>query len=839
MLLVSLLASGALAAEIHSLGSAPLTPDPWASSPVVADDGTLWLTQPGGLISLSPDGWRWGWVRSAEIFAAGDPSVQTLDAEGALWVASDEGAVARRHEAGWERWEGSPWRDQGIRSLHPAPEGGIWVATTGEPGLWRLGTKGWEPAVQGPAPVDLEHGPRGTWLLATDGLVLLPTDQDGPEPAPPLPTQGLDLTVNPEGVWLASQAGLWLLPPDSRTWERRLEHSVRLISDDGGVWAAGSRALWLGGREGWLQIQVPTDAVIHQITHGPGDTTWVASRRWLLRWDGEDWTYAHSDDVGGPPLTMAHGQAHSWAVEPGTWRLFDDAGAIVQQVDLAWHPQPPTAPFHQLFVKDETAWGLGRELYRISTAMQKRQRFHDGPAEALALDRAGHPWLQLRDEIVYHDGMAWQPVPLPAQDASDAGTPRATAWPELLGSPAGQVLLLLGGVVHRWNDAAWEDLGRPLEQQWSPGPLLDRADGGLWLGTSRGLLLLNDSGAWQRQPVPIPGATTALLEARDGTLWIGTSAGLCARTPAGDYRVASRLAGRSVLSIFEQDDGKLLVDLEGTATLLLHPDDLRVSHTSHPQAHLRWRDPAGRVWVSTARSTRWSDGVTERTVAGPPSNTEQLQPAGGGLISGDPPITLAEGAAAWYRDGRWVGSMHPSPAPVGLVADAADDWTMLLADGTLRTLTPSGLLPHHAVAVGHATGLVRWDGTLCAAGSRGLSCRDEQGAWQPREGVRSVQQVAVQGRSLLLASQGQLLRLGRRGAPRPVASLAELPGAPTALVVDHDARPWVATDAGVLARLDPGGWTVVHRFDSPVRGLAATASSVVVRAGDELLEVRP
>lgn len=843
MLLVSLLIASTMAAEVTRQGSAPLTPDPWASSPVVAADGTLWLAQPGGLVSLSPDGWRWGWTRSGEIFEHGDPSLLAHDAEGSLWVAFDTGALARYGDDGWQRFAAPPWDEQEILALHPARTRGVRIETSGTPGLWRPEGEGWEPVVSElPAPVALWLGPGEAWLADADAVHRVPLEGEGGALHWPLPAPALDLAVSSEGTWLASESGLWLLEPDTGTWQRSLEHSIRQLSVSGGVWAGGARALWYGGAKGWAQIPVETEAEIQQISHGPGDTTWVASRTWLLRWDQKSWSYVHTDEVGGPPFTVAHGPVRSWAVEPGMWRLFDEVGAIVKQVDLAWHPQPPTAPFHQVFVKDETAWGLGRELYRISTALQKRQRFHDGPAEALALDRDGHPWLQLRDELRTNDGQTWHSVALPTQDApgtAPAQAPAAQSWPELLGTPGGQVLLALGGSVYRRDGDAWEHLGRPIQGEWSPGPVLDQPAGGVLLGTSHGLLLLDADASWQSLPVYSEGAVTALLQARDGSLWIGTSAGLCVRSATGDYRVVSRLAGRSVLNIFEQDDGTLLVDLEGSATVLLHPDELRVSHTSYPQAHLRWRDPAGRVWTSTAQATRWTDGVTERTVAGPPSHAERVQHPGGGLVSGADPIVLAEGSAAWYRDGRWVGTMHPSPSPVGLVADAVDDWTMLLADGTLRTLTPSGLLPHRAVRLGHATGLVHWNDTLCAAGSLGLSCRDEKGHWQPREGVGSVQQLAVQGKALLLVSKGQLQRLGRRGAPSPLASLADLSGAPTALMVDDEAQAWVGTDAGVLARLDPTGWTVVHSFDSPVRGLAASGTIVVVRAGDELFEVTP
>ena len=60
-------------------------------------------------------------------------------------------------------------------------------------------------------------------------------------------------------------------------------------------------------------------------------------------------------------------------------------------------------------------------------------------------------------------------------------------------------------------------------------------DGGLWLGTQRGLFYTNPEGQWTETPLTEP--VTSLLRTRDGWLWVGTSAGLVGRHPEGEtYR---------------------------------------------------------------------------------------------------------------------------------------------------------------------------------------------------------------------------------------------------------------------------------------------------------------
>jgi ligand-binding sensor domain-containing protein len=840
MLLLCLLIASTLAAEIRSLGGAPLRPDPLASSPAVAPDGTLWLVQGDGLISVDTTGEGWSSVRSQEIVEGATPERILFDREGALWVAFDEGSLARHDGEGWTRSAARPWAGQAITALFRDPRAGIWLTT--EAGLWRPRGDTWVPveAARG-APQALWLEVEQAWLAYPDCIARLSLDGDEAEcvSAPPAPAR--DLVVDQQGLWLATEDGLWRQPPDDPGWVLALEHSVTTLQRGETMHTAGPRGVWSLQGGVWEQIHTPRGGVVDSLSLGSDGALWVNDSQRVHRYPpsaaAPPLAPAPIGELeGGPSTRVVHGAGQTWVVAPGSWWGFDEGSGEAVERTLSRHPQPPSAPFRQVFTRGSVAWGLGRELHRLLLGHEHTQRWHSGPATALAVSQDGRPWLQIRDQLWAWGPSGWRAVPLPVLDGSDQGAaqaPGGSTWPTLLGTQGGQVLLVYGGQVFRWNQG-WRDLGRPLDAEWSPGPALDADDGGLWLGSAAGLLELDRQGLWRHHQPPSRGAVTALLEGRDGTLWVGTSAGLCALSAHGDWRVASSLAGRSVQSVFEQDDGSLLVDLAGHATLRLQPEDLRVGPTTFAPAHLRWRDPAGRVWTSSAEASRWSDGIWNHTVVGPPSPEEARQHPGGRLVSSDPVIVLAEGAAAWFSDGRWTGHLHRSSSPVALLDPRGATPLLLLANGTL--LEGSASIP---LALGHASGLVRWNDAVCASGSLGLLCQDQGGDWTPRPGIGRVVHMAEHGGRLYLLKRDGLWRLGRRGPARPLADTGGLDGAATVLLMAEDGTPWVGTDAGVVARLGRDDWEVIHRFDAPIRGLAYQDASLVVRAGDVLWALNP
>ncbi|MCE9577896.1 MAG: hypothetical protein K8W52_32485 [Deltaproteobacteria bacterium] len=97
------------------------------------------------------------------------------------------------------------------------------------------------------------------------------------------------------------------------------------------------------------------------------------------------------------------------------------------------------------------------------------------------------------------------------------------------------------------------------------------ADGGLWLGSAKGLLYTNPGGQWT--PTKITEPVTSLYAAADGWLWIGTERGIIGKNPAGEsfrygadvsavlatVRFVVRGPGGGVLAVGEDAAGKQAV----------------------------------------------------------------------------------------------------------------------------------------------------------------------------------------------------------------------------------------------------------------------------------------
>jgi hypothetical protein len=97
------------------------------------------------------------------------------------------------------------------------------------------------------------------------------------------------------------------------------------------------------------------------------------------------------------------------------------------------------------------------------------------------------------------------------------------------------------------------------------------ADGGLWLGSAKGLVYTNPAGQWT--PTKITEPVNSLYAAADGWLWIGTAHGVIGKNPAGEsfrygpeasvlltnVRFVQRGPGGGVLAVGEDASGKQAV----------------------------------------------------------------------------------------------------------------------------------------------------------------------------------------------------------------------------------------------------------------------------------------
>ena len=90
-------------------------------------------------------------------------------------------------------------------------------------------------------------------------------------------------------------------------------------------------------------------------------------------------------------------------------------------------------------------------------------------------------------------------------------------------------------------------------------------EGGVWLGTAKGLLFASDKGGWLQLPVKDP--VRAVIRDKSNYVWIATKGGLLARKPNGDIVKIGAGAGCEVA------DPRLIVDAPGDRVMVIGADD--------------------------------------------------------------------------------------------------------------------------------------------------------------------------------------------------------------------------------------------------------------------------
>lgn len=101
-------------------------------------DGYLWVATDQGLVRFDGDRFVVFTTNSTPALADNRITCLLLDQSGDLWVGTDAGTLARRHEGSFARVKVDPGlRNRGISSLAQAPDGAIWLATKGA-GLMRI-----------------------------------------------------------------------------------------------------------------------------------------------------------------------------------------------------------------------------------------------------------------------------------------------------------------------------------------------------------------------------------------------------------------------------------------------------------------------------------------------------------------------------------------------------------------------------------------------------------------------------------------------------------------------------------------------------------------------------
>jgi len=408
----------------------------------VGPDGTLWARSRDWLAWLPPDAKRFSTVPGPRIHLWPNTIATTLDREGRLLTATDEG-VARWDGHRWEDWSprnGLP--DTAVRSLLMAGDGSLWLGTVGRGLHHWVGyerARHWTEADGLPGPIvwDITRDGAGRLCVATSkGVAVLDEASGRFVPAGPIGNDSATFARDDSGaVWWTTSRGaendtLFRLAPGA-------SHAVAVFTEKGiGNVYRGASALYLPTHRGLATIAFdgrrarvepitpayPARPYVNGLfTHGRDD--------WLL--DGQ--------------------QAHQ--LQDGRWRVLSDER----------HRPLELSTNATLSARGEL-WAPGPQGIQV---------------HALA-DGVAHP-LRHYDAALYDHASA---VFVHADD-------RDRAW---IGTDHGLFALDRGQwhrIDHR-DGLIWDDVDE--------GAWFDEGDRGLWIGTSAGLTWLRTTAAWPRPP---------------------------------------------------------------------------------------------------------------------------------------------------------------------------------------------------------------------------------------------------------------------------------------------------------------------------------------------------
>jgi len=496
-------------------------PDDHVHALAEGPDGTLWIGTPSGVFSydgttfrpLAPD--RIQEVPYRSLATRGDT----------LWIGG-QGGIHRYDGSRLTSFVDTTTAPVGaVRSLVPRAGGGLWVGT--RQGLYRYDDAQFEP------------------LPDTRSLTVL------------------DVLDAPDGpLWMATQDGLYRRT-EGRPPERFSERLNGVVIR--GLFRDREQNLWLATDGEGLFRYSPTpfdhfttaDGLPHDlvwdVTQGPGDDLWIATRNGLSRYDGDSFV-----EVDGPngalnrELTSLHyDQIGTLWIATRTGLYSYDGSAFTPHSSVEGDPLGLTIEIAE--TPSGTLWfaTLQSGLVRYDGDSFERFTAEDGlPSNhlrALSVDERGRLWIGGQEALSRFEGGTFET--LRTIDAPEIGALLSLevdadgyAW---LGTQRG---------VH--VDPPSHASGTDSLVSFTPehgfsgtttvSLLLDR-HGHLWAGTEKGVNRL-DTYAFKRTGdvsirsygkedgfLGVEASQHATHEAQDGTLWFGTGRGLTRYDPAEAY----------------------------------------------------------------------------------------------------------------------------------------------------------------------------------------------------------------------------------------------------------------------------------------------------------------
>lgn len=318
-------------------------------------------------------------------------------------------------------------------------------------------------------------------LVACEDVATV-TEQGSPPDGVYTPVSGPRVTAAPAGRWQSYGIADGLPSP-----------SVSAVAADpgGGVWVGTTRGVAHFDGERWTSFLAgngPISSVVLSVAVAPTGVAWIGTDRGISRFDGQEWTsYDESDGIpaGFVQVAEADGQGRiwfgftgagdDWAFGNGAARI-DDAGTL-EKDDDEWVLYPPT--------RERMAGDIVSAIVELG---EHGVWFGTTPEGTVRADGSG--------------GGVWRLDSLPGTSEGE--------W-----------------TVARISEGLPNNIVTALTRS---------AAGGLWLGTTDGLIELTaqdaagfDFSAARRFSVDdgLPSARIlALATGGDGRIWVGTDAGL-------------------------------------------------------------------------------------------------------------------------------------------------------------------------------------------------------------------------------------------------------------------------------------------------------------------------
>ncbi len=422
-------------------------------------------------------------------------------------------------------------------------------------------------------------------------------------------------------IWLATEGGglvEWNRPTDTFKSYRHVRDDPGSLASDsildvlvdaqGHVWAAtrGQGLDRLDPATGEISHFVHNENLagslssndeVHALLQGSDGSIWVGTSAGLDRFDFESKQFQHfspPQSVGGVHSISSLMQDHRGNI----WLSSFDAG--LQRLD------PATGQFTRYSHSEDDPASLGNNKVSVvfEDSAQRVWVGHDGGLSLFS-------WASGTFQTYVHDrtrasSLAENTVRAISEDRNG--------------------LLWIGTDNHgasRWNSRSWA-LGHRIPT-WLPeasmiNAFADAEAGGLWIGTSVGLMLRGRDGVVRTVATGDSlgdGMVMTLLADREDQLWIGTmSSGLFLRRKDGSIRSfrddagsGHRLGADGIMSLYEDSSGRIWIGTFKGGVNVYDPRTDAITRYQDVSGEAPWldkaraatihEDSAGRIWVGT------------------------------------------------------------------------------------------------------------------------------------------------------------------------------------------------------------------------------------------------